>query len=157
MRIQRDFRALQAAARQRRRGGSQEDGFTLIEIMIVVVIIGLLAGLVAINLLPQAEQAKRTTARTQMKTFEQALDLYRLDNGRYPTTEQGLEALIEGGRRGEAYLRGSIPKDPWGNEYAYLSPGDGGRPYEIISYGADGQPGGTGDNADISNWGDEGS
>lgn len=137
-------------------GTRREEGFTLIEIMIVVVIIGLLAGLVAVNLLPQAEKAKRTTAITQMKTFEQALDLYKLDNGRYPTTEQGFEALLSG-KGGEPYLKGGkLPRDPWGNEYAYISPGDGGRPYEIISYGADGQPGGSGDDADISNWGDAG-
>lgn len=132
----------------------RQEGFTLIEIMIVVVIIGLLAGLVAVNLLPQAEKAKRTTAATQMKTFEQALDLYKLDNGRYPSTDQGFEALTSGDR-GEPYLKGGkIPRDPWGNAYVYMSPGEGGKPYEILSYGADGQPGGSGDDADISNWGD---
>ena len=132
----------------------RQEGFTLIEIMIVVVIIGLLAGLVAVHLLPQAEKAKRTTASTQMKTFEQALDLYKLDNGRYPSTDQGFEALV-GGDNGEPYLKGGkIPRDPWGNPYAYMSPGDGGKPYDILSYGADGQPGGSGDDADISNWGE---
>ena len=142
--------------RRLRRPERREAGFTLIEIMIVVVIIGLLAGLVAVNLLPQAEKAKQTAAKTQMKTLENALELYKLDTGRYPGTDNGLDALVNPPGGQKPYLKGGkLPKDPWGNEYAYINPGPGGNPYEIISYGADGQPGGTGEDKDISNWGED--
>ncbi|RMF16643.1 MAG: type II secretion system protein GspG [Candidatus Dadabacteria bacterium] len=131
-------------------------GFTLIEIMIVVVIIGLLAGLVAVNLLPQAEKAKKTAARSQMKSIENALELYKLDTGRYPSTDQGLEELVHPSNNQPPYLKGGkLPKDPWGNPFSYLAPGANGQPYEILSYGADGQPGGSGEDADISNWGSD--
>jgi len=113
----------------------------------------LLGGLVAVNLLPQAEKAKRTAARTQMKALESAVSLYKLDVGRYPTTDEGLEALVDPPNDADPYMQ-KIPKDPWDHPYVYLSPSPDGKPYEIRSYGADGQPGGDGDNADISNWDD---
>lgn len=139
-------------ARRRKRNAA----FTLIEIMIVVVIIGLLAGLVAVNLVPQAEKAKRTAARTQMKNLEQALELYKLDTGRYPTTDQGLEVLVNPPDGAEPYLKGGqLPKDPWNKPFVYLSPGPGQKPYDILSYGADGQPGGSNEDSDISVWATE--
>jgi len=137
------------------------EGFTLIEIMVVVVIIGILATIVSVNFMGRVEQAKITKAKAQIKNFEAALDLYRLDNGEYPSTEQGLQALIEKPTTGKipccwregGYLKNvsKIPKDPWNHDYVYLCPGTKG-PYDIISYGADGEPGGEGKNADITNW-----
>jgi general secretion pathway protein G len=137
-------------------------GFTLIELMIVIVIIGILATLLIPKIMERPEEARRIKAKADIKTIESALKLYKIDSGAYPTTEQGIEALIkkptatpvprkwrEGG-----YLEGnSVPKDPWGNPYLYTgypTPGPDGRDYEIISYGHDGQPGGTGKDADIS-------
>jgi general secretion pathway protein G len=136
-------------------------GFTLIEIMVVIIILGLLAGLVLPKFLGQEEKAKVEVAKTQMRSLESALDAFKLDNGFYPATEQGLEALIkmpEIGRipakwREGGYLKPArIPKDPWGKDYVYISPGSESREYEIISYGADSEPGGTGNNADIESW-----
>lgn len=127
-------------------------GFTLIEIMVVVVIMGLLATLVAVNVLDNAEQAKRTKAKSDIKALESALELYKLDNGNYPTTQEGLKVLTQApanGTRG-AYIK-SLPLDPWQKPYVYLSPGTHGD-YDIISYGPDGEPGGTGKNADITSW-----
>ena len=138
-----------------------EQGFTLIEIMVVIIILGLLAGLVLPKFLGQEEKAKREVAKTQIRSLESALDAYRLDNGFYPTTDQGLDALIkkpEVGRipakwREGGYLKPArIPKDPWSKEYVYIAPGSENREYEIISYGADGEPGGEGNNADIQSW-----
>lgn len=134
-----------------------QKGFTLIEIMVVVIILGLLAGLVLPRILGREEEAKVTTAKTQIKALESALDAFKLDNGFYPTTDQGLEALIkkpETGRipnkwREGGYLKPArIPKDPWSKEYVYLAPGTE-HEYDIISYGADNEPGGEGNNADI--------
>jgi len=139
----------------------QQKGFTLIEIMVVIIILGLLAGLVLPKFLGQEEKAKREVTKTQIRSLESALDAYRLDNGFYPTTDQGLDALIkkpEAGRipnkwREGGYLKPArIPKDPWGNAYVYTSPGGENREYEIVSYGADGEPGGEGNNADIQSW-----
>jgi len=133
-------------------------GFTLIEIMVVVVILGILAAIVVPRLLDEPERARRTSAATQIRSFEEALGMFRLDNGYYPSTEQGLEALVTQptiGRIPTRYKDGGyirrIPNDPWGNPYVYLSPGVHGD-YDLLSYGADGQPGGEGDNADIANW-----
>jgi len=140
-------------------------GFSLIELMIVVVILGLLAGLLVPRIMDRPEEAKVTKARMDMRTIESALRFYRLDNGFYPTTEQGLEALISRPEsnpsprnwRSGGYLESSsVPRDPWGNQYVYRSPGDEGREYEIISLGADGKEGGSGFNREIRSWEDQG-
>lgn len=134
-------------------------GFTLIELMIVVVIVGILATLLIPRIMDRPEEARRIKAKSDIKSIESALKLYKLDNSNYPTTDQGLQALItkpdisptpnkwrEGG-----YLEAKeVPKDPWGNLYYYSSPGSDGKDYLIISYGADGESGGDGKNADIS-------
>ena len=133
-------------------------GFTLIEIMVVVVIMGILASLVVPKLIARTGESKVAAAKVDIATVMQALKLYRLDNQRYPTTEQGLRALAEKPTTGPAangwkaggYLE-KMPKDPWGNPYQYLSPGIKGE-VDIISLGADGQPGGSGDDADIGSW-----
>jgi general secretion pathway protein G len=139
----------------------KQKGFTLIEIMVVVIILGLLATIVLPNIIGQEEKAKVNTAKTQIKSLENALDGYKLDNGFYPTTDQGFDALIkkpDAGRvpmkwREGGYLKPArIPKDPWGHDYHYFSPGNEGREYEVISYGPDGEPGGEGKNADIESW-----
>lgn len=136
------------------RNGSR--GFTLIEIMVVVVILAVLGALVVPRVLANVDKARVTRAASDIRAIETALDLYRLDNFRYPTTEQGLEALVKQpadpsltNYRQGGYLR-AVPKDPWGNPYHYTSPGPDGQAYEIISYGRDGKPGGTGYDADIS-------
>jgi general secretion pathway protein G len=137
-------------------------GFTLVEIMVVVVIIGLLAALVAPRLIGQSEAAKITTTRAQIKNIQQSLELFHLNNGFFPTTDQGLASLIEkptippepkNYQRGGYLNAKSVPKDPWGSDYIYFCPGDNGD-YDIISYGADGREGGEGGNADITNWDD---
>ncbi|MCP3177197.1 MAG: type II secretion system major pseudopilin GspG [Desulfuromonadales bacterium] len=133
-------------------------GFTLIEIMVVVVILGILAGIVVPQLLDRPEEARRTKAAVQIKSIEEALALYKLDNGNFPSTEQGLAALAQKPEIGliptryreGGYLK-KIPQDPWNNNYVYLSPGTRGD-YDLLSYGADGEPGGEGKNADITNW-----
>ncbi|MCM8806011.1 MAG: type II secretion system major pseudopilin GspG [Candidatus Omnitrophica bacterium] len=134
-------------------------GFTFIELMAVVIILGILAMYVMPKIFGRVDEAKVTAAKIQIKSFEQALKLFYLDNNFYPSTEQGLEALVEKpttGRIPEKWREGgylekkSIPLDPWGHPYVYLSPGRNGEDYEIISYGKDGQEGGTGYDADIS-------
>jgi general secretion pathway protein G len=135
-----------------------QKGFTLIEIMVVVVILGILAGIVVPRLLDRPEEARRTKAAVQIKSLEEALALYKLDNGFYPATDQGLSALVlkpEIGRvplryRDGGYMK-KIPLDPWGSDYVYLSPGLHDEA-DIISYGSDGEPGGDGNNADINSW-----
>lgn len=130
-------------------------GFTLIEMIIVVVIIGLLAGLVAPQFMKQQGRAETKTARAQIELFGTALDTFRLDVGRYPTSQEGLAALMQkpnGADRWDGpYLKKDLPLDPWGKPYVYKSPGDHG-PYDIISYGADGVPGGSDTNSDINSW-----
>ena len=139
-------------------GRAVQRGFTLIEIMVVVVIMGILAALVVPKLMGRADDARITAAKQDIATMMQALKLYKLDNQRYPTTEQGLQALISKPTSGPAangwknggYLE-KLPKDPWGGQYQYLSPGVKGE-VDVFSYGADGQPGGTGNDADIGSW-----
>ena len=137
-----------------------ERGFTLIELMVVIVILGVLAGLIIPRIMGRPEEARRMKARVQMESIETALKLYKLDNGSYPTTEQGLQALVEAPSVGElarhwrkgGYLeKGKVPVDPWENEFVYLSPGVNGD-FDLSSYGKDGQPGGEDENADINNW-----
>ncbi|WP_209589531.1 type II secretion system major pseudopilin GspG [Massilia sp. BHUDP2] len=133
-------------------------GFTLVEIMVVVVIIGILGALVVPKLLGRTGEARVTAAKTDIATMSQALKLYKLDNQRYPSTEQGLQALVSKPTSGPAangwkdggYME-KLPKDPWGNAYQYLSPGIHGE-VDIFSLGADGQPGGTGEDADVGSW-----
>jgi general secretion pathway protein G len=128
-------------------------GFTLVELIVVVIIIGLLAGLVLPQFIRQEEKAKLRTTKAQIELFGTALDTFRLDVGRYPTTDEGLQALRQkpGGleRWDGPYLRKELPLDPWSKPYSYRSPGEHGA-YDIVSYGADGTPGGDGDNRDIT-------
>ena len=131
-------------------------GFTLIEIMVVLVIIGVLAALIAPNVLDRASDAKVTAARTDVNNLMQALKLYKLDNQRFPSSEQGLEALVRKPSAGpvppnwKPYLD-KLPNDPWGRPYQYLNPGVKGE-IDVFSLGADGQPGGEGHNADVGSW-----
>jgi general secretion pathway protein G len=134
------------------------DGFTFIEIMVVVAILAILAALVVPRIMGRTDDAKRTAAKVQIRNIEGALQLYKLDNGVYPSTEQGLKALIEKPSVGVIPKKwkfgGYIPKlpeDPWANPYKYLSPSPKGE-YELISLGTDGEVGGEGINADITNW-----
>jgi len=145
---------------QRARGSSA--GFTFIEIMVVVAILAILAALVVPRIMGRTDDAKRTAAKVQIRNIEGALQLYKLDNGIYPTTEQGLKALIEKPAVGVVPKKWKIggylpklPEDPWGNPYKYVSPvqrGDQKIDYEITSLGTDGEVGGEGVNADITNW-----
>jgi general secretion pathway protein G len=131
------------------------EGFTLIELLVVMVIIGLLAALVGPRFIRQEEKAKIKAAKAQIELLGTALDTFRLDVGRYPTTQEGLEALRTkpGGleRWDGPYLKKDLPLDPWGKAYAYKSPGEHGA-FDIVSYGADGAPGGEEDNRDITSW-----
>jgi len=135
-----------------------EKGFTLIELMVVIVILGILAGLVLPRFMGRTEEARRTKARIQIENLEGALKLYKLDSGTYPTTEQGLDALVQKPSTGAipknwrdgGYLeKGKVPLDPWGNPYVYLSPGAKNKDYDLKSLGADGEEAGEGDNQDI--------
>lgn len=143
---------------QRPQRTTRSRGFTLVEIMVVVVIIGILGALVVPKLLGRTGESRVTAAKVDIATMMQALKLYKLDNQRYPTTEQGLNALIvkpTGGPAANGWKQGGyiekLPKDPWGNAYQYLSPGLKGE-IDVFSYGADGQPGGTGEDADVGSW-----
>jgi general secretion pathway protein G len=141
---------LKALARESRR----DEGFSLIELMVVIVIIGLLTTVVVINVLPSQDRAMIEKARTDVTLLDQAVEMYRMDTLKYPTLEEGIEVLVNAPKgakfRSEGYIK-SLPKDPWGNDYQYLVPGEHG-PYDIYSFGADGRLGGEGMNADIGNW-----
>lgn len=148
------------AKRSRRRPRARlhpEAGVTLVEMMVVIVIIGLVTAIVVINVLPSQDTARVEKARADIHLLEQALELYRLDQARYPSMEQGLETLATppsaeagGGGRAEAYIR-RLPDDPWGRAYQYVVPGEHGA-FDLYSLGADGQEGGEGLDADIGNW-----
>src|SRR5690554_797451 len=134
----------------------RQAGFTLVELLVVLAIIGLLAGLVGPKVLNQLGGAKSDTASVQIRDFEQALEIYMLDTGEFPSTEQGLEALVQNpgnvaGWNGPYLRRNEIPQDPWKRDYQYQYPGEKAD-FDILSYGADGKPGGEGDNADVGNW-----
>lgn len=136
----------------------RRSAFTLVEVLVVVVIIGLLAGLVVPRVVGRGEEAKRTAAQVQIRQLGQALDLFKLDSGFYPTTDQGLEALVAKptlppeprNYRDGGYIQ-KIPVDPWGGPYVYRAPGDHDE-YDLFSYGPDGDEGGDGANADITSW-----
>jgi len=134
---------------------SGQAGFTLIEILIVIVILGLLATIVTPKILEIPEKGRRSTARTQIGNFKQALALFKIDTGRFPTTSEGLAALVTDpgvkGWKKDGYME-KIPVDPWETPYVYLCPGRDGRDYDIVSYGKDGEPGGAGTDADIESW-----
>ncbi len=134
----------------------QQSGFTLIEIMVVMVILGLLVAVVAPNILGRGEEARIGVAKTQLRNIANALDMYKLDNFNYPSTDQGLEALVtkpSGSPEPKNWAKDgylpSVPQDPWGNEFQYISPGSEG-PYDLYSFGADGREGGQDEGADIS-------
>ena len=137
-----------------------EKGFTLIELMVVIVILGILAGLIVPRIMGRPDEARRAKARIQIESLETALKLYKLDNGNYPSTEQGLNALVEpptvgkplkNWRQGGYLEKGKVPKDPWDNDFVYISPGAHGD-YDLICRGADGEPDGEGKNKDINSW-----
>jgi general secretion pathway protein G len=137
---------------------NNQRGFTLIEILVVVTILGILAAIVVPRILERPEQARRTKATVDIKGIEESLGLFKLDNGFYPSTEQGLQALVVKPQTGRipsrypesAYLK-KAPVDPWGNPYIYLSPGVHDQ-FDIISYGSDGEPGGEGNDDDVRSW-----
>ena len=133
----------------------RQGGFSLIEIMVVVVIVGILAALIVPNLMDRPDQARAIAARQDIATLMQALKLYRLDHGRYPSSQEGLAALVGGAdnppdNKRQVYLD-HLPNDPWGTPYQYLNPGVHGE-IDVFSYGADGRAGGDGGNADIGSW-----
>ncbi len=135
---------------------SRTRGFTLLELLVVMVIIGLLAGFVAPRYFAQVGKSQVKVARAQIDALDKALDQFRLDVGRYPTNEEGLQALqaAPGGEPGWAgpYLKKGVPQDPWGRAYVYQQPGSHSGDFDLMSYGKDGRPGGTGEDADIGNW-----
>ena len=138
---------------------NRKSGFTFMEILIAMLIISILSGVVGLSLYQWLRRAKVEAARSQIKTFQTALQMYRADQGKLPTQEQGLEALCQAPTSDpvpkqyppEGYLESRmVPKDPWGNPYVYVVPGRHGEPYEVISYGSDGEEGGNGEAADIT-------
>lgn len=139
----------------RTRSHRRHRGFTLLELLVVLVVLGMLAGIVGPRYFNQLGRSEARIAHAQIETLVKALDIYRLENGDYPTTEQGLQALVSspGGvtNWGGPYLRKGIPQDPWGRDYIYRSPGEHGE-FDLLSLGRDGRPGGEGDNAEITSW-----
>lgn len=139
----------------RRDGSRAQQGFTLIEIMVVVIILGILAAIVAPNVIGRVGDAQVTAAKSDIRGIENAMKLYRLDNFNYPSSEQGLQALVSKPsdpniRNWKQYLE-RLPKDPWGNPYLYLNPGNKGE-IDIYTLGRDGRPGGEGEDSDLGNW-----
>ncbi|MBA3050239.1 MAG: type II secretion system major pseudopilin GspG [Alphaproteobacteria bacterium] len=136
--------------------GPHREGFTLVELMVVIVIIGLLATVVAINVLPSQDRAMTTKAKADIATLEQAIETYRLDNLDFPADLQALVAAPAGLADAERYRPGGyvrrLPEDPWGEPYQYRRPGAHGGPFDVFSYGADRKEGGEGDDADLGNW-----
>lgn len=137
----------------------RESGFTLIEIMVVLVIIAIMTALIAPQIMGRVDEARVTAAKQDIRTLETALDFYQMDNFRYPSTDQGLKSLVEKPEppppkwRTGGYLKATtVPKDPWGNEYHYLQPGIKGGAYDICSLGADGEPEGEETDADVCSW-----
>ena len=144
----------------KRKKAIRRSGFTLIEVVVVIVILVTLASIATPLYMNYIKRANISAAKTQIKMFDDALTNYKMDVGSYPETDAGLQALVENPDDNEKwrgpYLKpASIPKDPWGNDYVYICPGDNAREYDIVSYGADGQPGGEGDNADLANYEDD--
>lgn len=132
----------------------RQRGFTLIEVMVVVAILGILATIVMTNVVGKDEQARVTAAKTGLAQISNALEMYKLDNHKYPTTDEGLEALVNKAASAKTfppggYIKGGMPKDPWGNPFQYIAPGSNNRPYDVYSWGADGAEGGEENNADI--------
>ena len=157
------YRDDQKVNRQRARNPAHQRGFTLIEIMVVVIIIGLLAAVIVPSVINKVDEARVSKAKADIQSLETALTMFRLDNSKYPTTDQGLQALIVQPTdpsirhwRVGGYLQ-RVSKDPWGAEYQYVYPGTHGKEYDLYTLGSDGQPGGDGTAADIGNWniGDE--
>lgn len=138
-------------------GGRGAAALTLVELMVVIVILGILATLIMPKVLNRPEQARRVKARVQIHSFQSALALFKTDTGRYPTTAEGLDALVadpgvRGWHKGGYLEQDKVPLDPWGNRYVYQSPGRNSRDLDIVSYGRDGQPGGNDDDRDIESW-----
>ncbi|MBK7470953.1 MAG: type II secretion system major pseudopilin GspG [Betaproteobacteria bacterium] len=132
-------------------------GFSLLELLVVLLLLGAFAGIFAPKIFGQAEKAKQKAAKLEIDQIGQALDLYKLEIGRYPTSQEGLAALMTAPSgasnwNGPYLKRNAVPKDPWSNEYRYVSPGDQNRPYAILSLGSDGKEGGDGDGKDINSW-----
>ena len=127
-------------------GESNDAGFTLVELMVVIVIIGLLATVVVINVMPAQDTARMKKAEADISTLEQGLEMYRLNRMNYPSSGDGLQALVR-----EGFIK-RLPDDPWGNPYRYAAPGRDGQDFDVYTYGADGREGGEGDDADIGNW-----